>query len=360
MKNQKLIALSRQFDPELENVLTQRDNEIKEKAIKNARHFALKNLPSGEDDSVEPYTSDVKGGYEKLAADAHKHLQAGSQQYEGRLDLESAKEKDAVLGKEIEDIESKIHNKKFELGDYDPKPVYRSLIFVLILTGLIFLGDTAFNALAFQTIGENLLMALIISLVISLCIFLYSHFIPFWIKSETSLFRKRLILIGALLFAIALFIGMAFLRVTYLAKHNVTVNPVIFVVINLFLLIVSGLVSYFMLPTHTEVKTAWTKSKILRIIKKLKEQLEIKKQEKKSLAEWIQQILKYRLRLIQYSNDVVATIHKMYKNRLGDFMSTNLVFRTDKIVPPCYSKPLPKLDINDNIITLNSINRKPS
>ena len=76
MKNQTITKYAGNIhDPVIEEMIQKRDVKLKESTLKNAKHFAKRNLPAPEGDKLEHFTADTKAGYEKLASDIYYHLQ---------------------------------------------------------------------------------------------------------------------------------------------------------------------------------------------------------------------------------------------------------------------------------------------
>src|ERR1035437_6873576 len=118
-----------------------------------------------------------------------------------------------------------------------------------IATLIISIGEIMFNTKSFQVTGENMLFALILSISVSFAVFVFSHIAPFLYKSRKTTFQRRLVLFGSLLFVTGLFTALAIFRSTYLANHDVHIDPFYFVIINLFFFVVSALLSFFVLPS---------------------------------------------------------------------------------------------------------------
>ena len=75
------------------------------------------------------------------------------------------------------------------------------------------------------------------ALSISLAVFVFSHLVPLLIKAVKNISHKWLIGIGSFLLIMGVFTALAIFRSRYLAAHDVQVNPIYFVIINLFFFI---------------------------------------------------------------------------------------------------------------------------
>ena len=136
MKNVYLAPISRRQDPVLESMLSGKHEELKELAIKNARHFAFKNLPGPTEPNLDPYTSDLKNGYHQLAAQISKHLQPDAHFPEARMELDFLKDKNKQLDDKIQDLQHINQNVIYELGSFNPQTLQARVRFA-VWTSLI-------------------------------------------------------------------------------------------------------------------------------------------------------------------------------------------------------------------------------
>src|ERR1035437_995372 len=252
MKVQALAKVA--TNPELEKLITKKDEELKSLARKNGRHFASKNQPAPKGDKLPPFLRDILAGYEQLATEAHKLLQPGTHLPEGQLEAERAKERGKKLEGQIFQLEEQNKHDAYELQNHDSKTVWNRIFLALIITAVIFVGEVVFNAKAFEISGENMLFALIISFCISFAVYAFSHILPEKYKKLETPREKWIFTVTALVFVTSVFICLAFLRSYMLAQHHVSISPVVFVILNLFLFVVSVFVSSYLFPTKEEIK----------------------------------------------------------------------------------------------------------
>jgi hypothetical protein len=354
MKTQ--LTTTTYYNPMLENIINKRDNELKELARKNARHFAKRNLPASEGDSLLPYIGEIRTGYEQLSARINQILQPQTHFPEASMDNDLFKEKDKHLDAEIRAKEDQSHHDQYELGNYNPGSIPLRLWIAGIATAIIFVGEIIFNAKSFQITGENLLFALIISFSISLGIAVFSHIVAFMYKGARTRVERGLIIGGSLLLVSAVFTVLAVFRSNYLASHDVNVSPGYFVLFNLFFFIVSGLLSFFLLPTWQEIKENLRHVRLHYAMKKRNRELEKLKAEKIAIKDLHTTNNKQRIRLMHHANYSVERIRKMYFECVEVFKGTNLIFRTDKQTPDCFTENVPEPDVEDITITVVSPN----
>ncbi|HLG35752.1 MAG TPA: hypothetical protein VI757_12795 [Bacteroidia bacterium] len=356
MKTKSLTIISSQLSPEIEEIILKTDSGLKELARKNARHFAKLNLPAPLGDYLVSYTGEIKTGYEQLAARIFQMLQPQTHFPEASMDNDLFKEKDKHLDAEIKSREDENHHNQYELGNYNPGSIPLRLWITGVTTAIIFLGEIIFNAKSFQITGENLLFALIISFSISLAIAIFSHIASFMYKGARTKVERWLVVGGSLLLVSAVFTVLAVFRSDYLSHHDVNVSPANFVLFNLFFFIVSALLSFFLLPTWHEIKENLRHVRLHYVMKKRNRHIKKLKDERIAIKDLHTANNKQRMRLIHHANYAAERIRKMYFDCVEVFKGTNLIFRTDKQTPNCFSAPVPEPDVEDIAFTIISQN----
>lgn len=360
MNNAISIASGSPMDSKLEEIIRKKDANLKELAIKNAKHFAKRNLPAVEDDKLENYTGELKTGYEMLASDVLHHLQPGANFPEAKMDADYFKDRDKSLETEILEKQSQIHNHEYELGNHSEGNIGSRIRWAVIASLMIFSGEVIFNSKSFQVTGENFLFSLILSISISFTVMVFSHMVPFLYKETKSTLYRRGIIIGSLIFVTLIFSALAIFRTRYLANHEVNISPGYFILFNLFFFVVSTLFSFSILPSWSELKENSTKVGKVKAIKKLKDEIQILKAERDRIKQRILENTKQRVRIGFHANYVIDRLRKMYWETLEVFKSTNRTFRTDGAIPDCFSDILPEPNIEDFSFSLTTSNTKQS
>jgi cation transport ATPase len=357
MKNQLItIYTGNIYDPAMEHMMQKTDAKLKELACYNAKHFAKRNLPSAQGDNLEHYTGDIKAGYEKLATDVFCHLQPAAHFPEAKMDADYFREKVVKIEAEIKEKEAQNRNDEYELNDFDQSSIPARIRWAVIGTLIITIGEVMFNTKAFQVTGENMLFALILSICISFAVFIFSHITPFLYKGAKNNLQRWTVVCGSLFLVTVLFTALAIFRSSYLAIHDVHINPSYFVIINLFFFIVSTLLSFFILPSWTEIKQNALRLKIFYAIKRRKREIEQLKKELEKIKVTILERTKLRIRIAHLANYASERIRKMYWEVMGAFKTTNLTYRTDGITPDCFSGMLPEPEIDNLSITILNTN----
>src|ERR1041385_9113410 len=113
MKTQ--LAITTHYDSTLEEIISKKDAALKERARKNALHFALDNKPEPTGHKLQAFTSDIKSGYEQLATEIFQHLQPDANLPEAKMDADALREKDKELDAEIKEKENQNRIDEYEL-----------------------------------------------------------------------------------------------------------------------------------------------------------------------------------------------------------------------------------------------------
>ncbi|HTA26658.1 MAG TPA: hypothetical protein VK809_02635 [Bacteroidia bacterium] len=326
-------------DHESEQKSEKKHSEINALASKLGEHFGKRNLPKPKGDSLIPYVGSFKHAYEEVSAFMHQRLQPDAHLPEATMKIKRAKERDKHIDSEISEKSNHISNSTFKLGDYHPNHfIYRFWI-AIICTGVIFAGDTNLNAKSFEFLGGSYITALILAISLSLALFLLAHTTPLIVKSMKKVWQQRLVIVCSLSIALGISTVFAYLRSAMFASQNTYVSPSLFVEINMFLYIVSGVISFFVMPTWEELKEH---------LHNLERWLHIKKTEKQVVAllkaKEINKDLALKdsmehFQIVVYAKHFDERIVRMYRESVQIFINTNLIYRTDGQVPDCFHRP---------------------
>ena len=346
MKNSKNGSYGYYCDPELEELIRKKDAELKEQARKNAKHLAAKNLPASSRDRLPPYIGDLNAGYGALSAFVNQRILPATHPVEGKLEIDKAKEKDKEFDLEIQKKEEKNRNAEYELAGFDPATLIKRILLALLSTALITLGEIAFNAKAFEITGHNLLFSLLLAVAISVSVYLFAHFVPIQYKRTDSDIKKKVILWGSLALITGVFIAMAVFRSQVLARNHINVNPFFFVIINVFLFVVSALVSYYLMPGWDEISRNARQFRIYNGIRKGNQEIIRLKKSRGEHKDAAIERAKFHIRVPHYAENLLERIRKLYREAVELFKQVNLINRSDSGVPDCFYEEPPELDVN--------------
>lgn len=339
-------------DSYLEEMIQKKDKELKEVVRKNAVHYASKNQPEPLGDALTPYVGEFKAGYEKLGADVIQHLQPSIHFPEAKVDADYLKEKNAQLEDEITQLQMHNTNDAYELEGFNPTELRNRMTWAIVALAVITLGEILFNSKALQLMGDSFLSALLMSVSISVGIYLFVHGCAFLYKKAKTKLQRRSIIIGGLAVVLMVFTALAMFRSRYLEAHNIQVHPAYFVAINVFFFIVSALIAYFMLPTWAELKQNAKKLGIYNMIRQRSKKIEQLIKEKGEIPTTVLERTKGRIRITHHTRNVLERLNKMYLESVEMFKSTNLIHRTDRKVPDCFTHSTAPFEVNDEIVQL--------
>jgi len=116
------------------------------------------------------------------------------------------------------------------------------------------------------------------------------------------------------------------------------------------------LLSFFLLPTWQEIKENLRHVRLHYAMKKRNRHIRKLQAEKIAIKDLHTTNNKQRIRLMHHANYSVERIRKMYFECVEVFKGTNLIFRTDKHTPDCFTESVPEPDVEDISITVVSQN----
>lgn len=360
MKQNSIALTQLHNEPEIEKLMESSDAELKALAVRSARHYAAENRPLVSDDSLLQYIPEIIGGYERTASDILRLLQPETHFPDGKMDIERTNQKKANLDWEIEELEKKVRIEEPLIKDHDEREfnfTKRKILWVILL---MMAGETTYNTGSFQLISENPIFTLLLSVAITIAVLLAGHTTASLYKKAETRKQKIAVVGGSLLAMSLLFFCFALLRTWYLHEKSVEINPLLFVIFNLFFFVVMCLISYFYLPSWEELRRNRQLERINTALKRKKAELSEKKNFRDKLIDSLHDLNKTRVRSIHYAKYLTDSIRARFKEAAGLFMSTNNRYRTDRKTPDCFSQTLPELKIDDTYFTSSILNRQQS
>lgn len=355
MNNNHLPVIPpRYYNKELEEMIDQKDKRLKEQAAKNARHLAELNVPPLSKGTLSSFISEYKAGYEEIIAAVHHFLETGSHLIKGKTEYDHARKNEKELEAEISRKIELNNNDKHDMEGYNPRAIALRKFRSYLAVGIFFIVETILNTGAFQIFGDSLLFALIISAGISAVVFALAHIAPLIYKECTTRMQRILTVVVALLIATAIFTVTTIVRADYFRNEGIHTNASVFIVYNLAIFIVSAVLSYFLFPSWKEIKEDRRKARIyLKIQKRKADIIRLQKELKKVETEKVMRG-HFRLGMPYYTSHLVKRINKKYKECVEKFKSTNILYRTDRKVPDCFSDEIPELEIDSDITDIET------
>lgn len=335
------------YNAELEEIIKKRDKELKAKAVEKARENAKKNLP--EADKTGQFailTSDIKASYEELAMEVFQYNQPETLLPELYMDNEKAKEQEKICLEDIKKLEHQNLSDERNLNNEKPVDLmskYRKGYLLLLIIGA---GELFFNTMAFQAIGDNLLFSLLIALSVTVAMLMLAHYSAILIKKETRTKQKIFIGVSSLLIVTGVCLVMAYLRSEYMAKNGISINMLLFLILNIGLFAVAALVSYTQMPSWEEIKENQRIKKICQAIEKRTNQINNLKQNIKNVKDALIETNKIRTKISYDTKYKIAVIQKKYLEAVSLYKCENIDFRSDSKIPISFSEEVPELELS--------------
>lgn len=244
--------------------------------------------------------------------------------------------------------------KSEDRNDHKALQKKKRFIWVRIICVLFVSADFFFSAKSLQKIGFNFLAAYVVALAIGIGIYIAAEMTPILISKINNKKGKVLVFIGILIFFIAIFYGLAYLRTTGKVEDD-TIRRISFVLLNLFLLLTSIVFIWF--SRITKLEQEQLDRYLLCVAKKdgariLKSNLEDKLD--KLLQEKQDALTAYNA-LLTYGSDMERRVVDAYHSAFAEYCAANVYHRNDlsleKGTPPFFNNPPEPL-------TLHFINQK--
>lgn len=325
------------------------DRILHKVAIPLARENAEMNLPKPETSVGIPFTRDIRAEFQKLVDFSKDNNPAESEFYK-KQELEKLfLEKENELSESILENDEQIRTKKGEIARKDQTIIekdekWNRLRWFLYL---IMFADTILTSTVFELLGMNFWGAILIGIGLALSLLYFCEKAPDLIrKGKTKLQRIGIIILLSLI-AINVFYWLSKLRIIQLSDNldvfKEGLNPIIFVAINYFISAVVTIVSYFNKPTEEEQKILNEINRKQKELIKLEEEGKRLYQEKEenTASNFSQKLTSAQV--VVYARTCELRIISSYEAVYGKYISTNLNYRKDRLIPVFFNDPPPPL-----------------
>ncbi len=343
----------------LDKSLKDGEETIMNGVVKNAKHYASKNMPTPEGDRITPYVEGIKTECEHFASRIQQeYFQSQTHIPEAKIKIEQAEKELQMIIDAILHLSEQNCNDRHNMNDHITHGMWNKVFLALVFSGIILVGEIALNMKAFEYSGENKLFALILAVAFSFAVYFSSHMLPLIYKEISLPSKKRHFFIVSMIVMTIVFIAIAIIRSYMLSQLNVSISPVIFVVLNLFLFGISALISYALLPKWNELKEYYHNQKFKNEIQKREKQIVAYGARKMELEDYVTEIKTQVIRFINYSETTNKRIEKFFFDCVAKFKTVNISNRIDRKVPDCFHQETPQPDINNLTISViyNNIN----
>jgi hypothetical protein len=345
MKN-KLAEISNFRSENVEKLVAEETADIKNFAKKLGKSYAESRFPPASGIKLISVIGEVKARCEKLCISVCKELQSATHFPEvnsDRISVEAEKEKANEI---IKDLKYKNQDTEAEQKKLNVNGIYRNVREVRIKTALFFAAEALFTSLSFQFFGENLLMSILIAIPFTMAVSEYAHLVAMQYKKYQHPIKRRLFLLASILFASFVFFGLSYFRSQALGKEGISIATLFFVMINLFIFLVSAFLHYKYSLTKEEKIKYHTYKKLKEEMDQRKAEIEMIVQHFSDMDAKLQEKAMLAFQLEHYAKNTIEEIKKDYEEAVEKLKSTNTLLRNDNVYPECYLEPTPKLEIN--------------
>lgn len=345
MKN-NLSDLKNFYNEEIEQMIKEEVKETNIIAKNLATNHADRQFPPVSGVKLSMIIEEIKARYEKLGISVCKKLQTAVNHPEVATDRLKVEAEIKKTNSTINEIENKRNQAEKEQKNLKIEGVYQNFREIRIKNILLFGAEVLFTSLSFQFFGENLLISILIAIPFTLAVSEYAHLVAVQYKKYTNVIKKRIFLLASILFASLVFFGLSYFRSQALGKEGVSVSTFFFVLINLFIFLVSAFLNY----KYSMTKEEKVNYHIYKKLKKEKEKYDSKaedlRQHISDMDNQLQDKGVLALHIEDFAKSSIKEIQKNFEETVGKFKSINLQLRNDNVIPECFSEATPKLDID--------------
>jgi hypothetical protein len=344
MKN-KLSEISSFRSEKVEKMIAEGIAEMNEFAKNLGINLAEKRLPEASGGKLISVIGVIKAKAEKLCISVCKELQSAVHFPEVNTDKLNVNAETKRAQEAINELKFKNNNTEAEQKKLNVHNIYRNVREMRIKSFLLFAAEAFFASLSFQFFGESLLVSILIAIPFTMAVSEYSHLVADQYKKYQNPLKRRVFLLLATLFASLVFFGLSYFRSQALGKEGFSIGTLFFVMINLFIFLVSSFLHYKYSPSKEETLK-------FHAHKKLKEEIDGRKAEMSQIIGHINELdaklnekAKLAIQVDHYAKNCIEEIKVAYAEAVGNFKNTNIMLRKDNAIPENFSEPIPELEI---------------
>ena len=334
------------FDPEQDKQILEAANSLKREAKKDGAYFSKKNRPSLSDPSLAPYIGRYKTAYEELLAKQLGRIKPAMQEAKFMRFKEDKAKREEEIDRLIESHEHENHVDRRTL-DGSPKPkVRKQNPVLLVLLGIVYLGEWYFNSLAFAFFGGSMLGAYLIGATVTLIeaalAYAAAKNISRFEEGTGKPYLQTALYVGANL---GIVIAMSFLRSNISGNSSIDTPAWVFFLVNIAFLFGSIVFSRQLIPSQKEKNID---NAVLEIHSRIEgREAEIKRLngEKEKLSAQLAEEEKTFLHVMTVAKVTEERIDAHYRETVEIFKTENLATRGDLGTPGCFFEVTPSLTI---------------
>jgi len=345
MKN-TLSDISSFHSENVERMLAEEVTDIKIFAKNLGTSYAERQFPRASGIKLISVIGEIKARIEKIGVSVCKELQSAIHFPEintDRIKVEAEKKK---ANDTINELRYKNQQTETQKNKLNIEGLYQNVREIRIKNALFFAAEALFTSLSFQFFGENLLVSILIAIPFTLAVSEYAHLVAMQFQKYKSELKRWIFLLLAILFASVVFFGLSYFRSQALGKDGMSIATVFFVMINLFIFLVSAFL-HFKYSMTKEDKIKYHTHKQLKLeIEQRNAEINRIEQHISDLEAQLQAKAMFAVHLEHYAKNTIEELRKHYEEAVEILKSTNIMLRTDHVIPECFLEPTPKLEIS--------------
>lgn len=338
-------------NPELEGELSQLAEDGKSYAVELGKDNATQNVPT-QKSPMKPFFGSIKSFFSPGIGKIRSMLKSAL----GKSDLEAAKtdldNKKDIAAKELVEVENQIRlklrekQKSEEKGNAPVKKMQRWKRLRVFNFFVIFL-DILLSAQAFQQMGYNWIPSLGIGIGLGISIYLISENFPEIIARGKTRPQRIAIIVSVFVALTIVFFVIGVFRSNGLSSSSGSgTSPWHFTILNLFFFSTASAVVLLNKPNRAERKQldAW-----FSLLDELKEQ-EARKAKIQGDVDRAQLVYNEKREAYEkvwyYAQDLEQLVVNYYEDAIQAYITTNVQFRSDGVIPDGFSENPPALDLH--------------
>ncbi len=351
MKTEKeQIIISEIYYKELETKINTLGIEGKQEAIELAKDNASLNVPKI-DSQPNIFVGAITVFFAKGIGYIRTALSPSLSQFN---EIEAKKEVDAEIGlihKERDEIVHQLRLKKREQQKREESgqvPIKKESRWkkIRVFNFFVILLDIAISSSAFQKMGYDLLPSLGIGLGVGIAIYLLSENLPEIINRGKT--KTQRVIIGVLTYLglTIVFYVLGIFRSKGLEENgDFESSPLYFCCLNLFFFSVTAIVALLYKPTLADRKQLDLWHTLLDEIAELeRRKKECETKEINLLAAYHKKREAYE-KIYSYACGLEALVSQLYRDAIQSYISTNIQYRSDSVVPDFFNHPISPLEL---------------
>jgi TRAP-type C4-dicarboxylate transport system permease small subunit len=330
--NSKTTEYPVYHNTEIEQYIHERHISIQNEFITLAHNLGEKNKPETFP-AWESIKQAIHAKYDVLYTYVCKRLQGKATQKLGEADLAQGKLESQNLDHRIAETTEKARTLGIDIERIKLTYHWGMYWFLLVLLAIIFLSDSYYNQKAFAAMGDNFLVTIVLSLGISATLWAIAHFLVKFIQQiGKTVFQRRLLTIVCVAFLSLVFLALGYLRTYYFKQEGdsfISNSPYMFMLINLFLLGGSMLITFFAMPTQQQRLEKKAKDDKIEKLAQLNAELVQLRNLKDQSVNGTASNMKDNLLIISYQEELLSNIEALCKETEKSFQMENTLKRVD-------------------------------